>query len=105
MINELPIGAVLAAESTSGGKKFETCDTCKWWSQPQIFSDGGGHLYRKVLGTCFNQRLLEQFRPVEVASVIVAPPDSAATDELLTGPKFGCVHHESRFMKRNAELI
>lgn len=58
---------------------MNTCDTCKWWQDQW---DEGNE------GLCKNSKVYES----EDAHVIVY----ADSQPIVTGSKFGCIHHESK---------
>lgn len=79
------------------------CKTCKYWAHPKLFRDGPegrGNLWTDELGQCLSGRLLKTHstrRPHEPTKA--APDDAYVTLEhanLMTGPEFGCIHHEEK---------
>lgn len=70
---------------------MNTCDTCKWWEGPSGIS------FRSI-GKCKNESL------GRVVLILDIEPDNLGvfgiSDEekhpVVTGPKFGCVHHEPK---------
>ena len=59
---------------------MNTCDTCKWW---------GGLSDEPPMRKCKKQDWGED-------SVYIANAEPYGGGEVVTGPKFGCIHHEPK---------
>lgn len=79
---------------------MKTCDTCKWWKPNGPYLDASGNTWIDDLGQCLSVRILDghiNHRPEDEpkckpdAVSILADPSA----RLCTGPKFGCVQHET----------
>lgn len=61
---------------------MNTCDTCKWWE------------------LCFPKSTDHQCGHEKVGWLLNSAPDAATHDyedvPIITGPKFGCIHHEPK---------
>lgn len=69
---------------------MNTCDTCKWWDR-QSYSVDPPFVGRK----CFSPLFEDSGSGNPEGSVTQSGMDAGYV-ELLTGPKFGCIHHESK---------
>lgn len=68
---------------------MNTCDTCKWW-------EANFHGTRDVAPTsCMNPKLRKAYwEEVGVNEAASYDESSRKIPSLVTGPKFGCIHHE-----------
>lgn len=64
---------------------MNTCDTCKWWEDFK--------LKRKPCGGCSNLKLSRY--QVSPDGLCINNQDMDG-QQPVTGPKFGCVHHEPK---------
>ena len=62
--------------------EYPRCKTCKWWSKQEWPDDAGKR-------ACLNQKL----DTLDGKDTLYAP---YCDTEVLTGPDFGCVHHEQK---------
>jgi len=61
--------------------KLKTCDTCKWWSDIELY---GG------VRNCTSKKLNQGGGDDELSAV------GYDVYSIETGPKFGCIHHEEK---------
>lgn len=64
---------------------MSTCDSCKWWFKCGPDSTG----FDRGIGGCSHPKL---DGPDAVDSLTVETDQPVG---ILTGPKFGCIHHEN----------
>ena len=69
---------------------MNTCDTCKWWGEPETELRPSWGIILKGMARCGNEKLDSGLN-----SSIVSDYD-APTQGFTTGPKFGCVHYEPK---------
>lgn len=71
---------------------MNTCDTCKWWgNKKEAYSDTGSDNIKPCGSPCIDT----DYTGEDCAEV----ENNGHQDErsfFITGPKFGCVHHESK---------
>lgn len=76
------------------------CETCKWWNSPKMFRDHGDEMWEYELGQCMSPGLRRIYPTKRVEEIPNSNPDDAYIDidfaHLMTGPHFGCVHHEAK---------
>lgn len=65
---------------------MNTCDTCKWWREQK-------NIDHVPEGQCYCPGITTGGYPLENGAVFGYP---VGGQHLLTGPKFGCIHHEPK---------
>jgi len=73
---------------------MNTCDTCKWWDTEDVHT-----LCSSIAGDC---KFPKSLTPEQMLRGVDIPEDWCDTQigdddrtMFLTGPKFGCIHHEA----------
>lgn len=72
-----------------------TCDTCKYWK--------ASYLKKGKMCCDFIDTISAEKPPSNVELEATASDDSGLMAELVTGPKFGCVHHQSKLNTNETE--
>lgn len=85
---------------------MNTCDTCKWWTgKPEESDVNGNSLFPVGFRECQCEKVCSESKcnGITVEEMLNPPPDyvyAAAGDyyeaEIKTGPKFGCIHWETK---------
>lgn len=70
---------------------MNTCDTCKWWS---VYGSHTAPRYPRNLSLCWHHNI----GPID--GTLTQLDDYLSTTQFgvraVTGPKFGCIHHEPK---------
>ena len=72
---------------------MNTCDTCKHWGPNR--GDQSRKIELRIMGACYSPNV-----NADGISAVADNPSFACLDcpsdpgKLVTGPKFGCIHHE-----------
>lgn len=72
---------------------MKTCDTCKWWGVSPVSGQppGVSDFFEKI-----NYKECGALGSLEPDSADVDGFEMGSMPEIVTGPKFGCIHHEEK---------
>ena len=72
--------------------RMNTCDTCRHWDQ-------GPYVPGEITRRCNNPRI--GYRDPQQDSISL---EGYEVEGITTGPKFGCVHHEAKYVFAGADF-